>query len=524
MTWLLVRRYRLPLLCWTALVTALCSTPSAYQSAYATAEQRRTAVVLAQNNPASTLVYGRLPDPGTAAQMFAWEIGAFVTILTAIMAVVVAVTLTRTAEDDGSLELLRGCGVPPMRPLHSALVILAVQSGVLAVACTGAVLATSRTADGVTGAGAAAFGAVVGLTFATVAAVTVLLAQVAATAGQARLLGFTALGAAFAARAIADTRHLGTLNRLSPLGLRAVTGPFTEDRWGALLPGLLAVVILGGTAVLLCARREFGAGLLPRRDRRGGRLRIRTTVGLAARLARPALLSWTVAVAAIGTLFAAMGSGTVEQQRDGEVGGFLGSQLGAGDPAAEYLAYCGTVVGIVVSTYAILSILAGLRAEDTGRTGLVLVTGVRRWAPTAAQAVVTAAGCLVVLTITGVISALITPSVLDGDDIGPRSLAYTVGQWPAAMASIGCATLLVGAFPRLSGLAWLPLLASSGLALLGELLGVPRRIQDLGFFRHVPDVAGPDPHVTPLLVLIAAGAVLVLLGAAGSTRRDLRAG
>ena len=45
--------------------------------------------------------------------MFAWEIGAFATILAAIMAVLVAVALTRAAEDDGTLELLRSCGVDP---------------------------------------------------------------------------------------------------------------------------------------------------------------------------------------------------------------------------------------------------------------------------------------------------------------------------------------------------------------------------------------------------------------------------
>jgi putative exporter of polyketide antibiotics len=64
-------------------------------------------------------------------------------------------------------------------------------------------------------------------------------------------------------------------------------------------------------------------------------------------------------------------------------------------------------------------------------------------------------------------------------------------------------------------------LASAGLALLGDLLGVPRSVQDLGFFRHVPDVAGPDPRAGALVVLVAVGAGLCALGIAGTVRRDV---
>ncbi|WP_328465839.1 hypothetical protein OHA21_44610 [Actinoplanes sp. NBC_00393] len=524
LTRLLVRRHRLLLASWPVLLVALCSTMTAYQDTYATEAQRRTAVELAQQNPATTLLYGRLPDPGTPAQLFTWEIGGFVTILAAIMAVLAAVAVTRAVEDDGSLELLRGCGIAPLQPLRSALIILAAMAGVLTTGCAAAIMASGGQVEGMTVAGAAAFGAVVGLTFLIVAAATVALAQVAPTAGQARLLGFTVLGASFAVRAFADTEHVDVLNWVSPLGLRATVEPFTDDRWAALLPALLTSAVLALTAVRLCARREFGTGLIRRHDTSTSRLRVHTTVGLIARLTRSSVLAWTVAVAAIGTLFATMGSGAVEQQRDGEIGGFLGAQLGTGDPAAGYLAYCGTLVGIVVSAFAILSILAARRAEETGLTGLVLATGVRRWTPVAAHAGVTAAASAVILTVTGVISAMITPAVLDGDDIAVRSLGYTIGQWPAVTVMTGCATLLVGAVPRLAVLAWLPLLASSVLAMLGDLLGVPEQVQDLGFFGQVPDVAAENPHAGALLLLTTIGAVLILLGTFAVTRRDLRTG
>jgi polyether ionophore transport system permease protein len=275
---------------------------------------------------------------------------------------------------------------------------------------------------------------------------------------------------------------------------------------------------------VLSGRREFGAGLIRRHDSRNTRLRLRTPVGLAARLARTSLLAWTVAVAAIGTLFSTMGSGAVRQSRDGDLGGFLGAQLGASDPAAGYLAYCGTVVGIVVSTFAALSMMTSKHAESTGLTDLVLTTGVRRWTPLAAQAAVTAVGCAIILTATGVLSALIAPAVIDGKNVAARSLVYALGQWPAAVAMTGCTALLIGLRPRLAGLAWLPLVASGGLALLGALLRIPQRIRDLGFFQHVPDIAAPDPHIGGLLLLFALGTGLCLLGIAGTTRREVTTG
>jgi len=137
---LLIRRHRAMLGVWLLVLAGLCGgTVSSYQNTYATQQQRRTAVALAQDNRATTLLYGRLPDPGTAAQMFAWELGAILTVLTAVMAVLVAVAVTRAAEDDGTVELVRGCGVAPRRPLHSALVLLAGLALVLGVACGGAV-------------------------------------------------------------------------------------------------------------------------------------------------------------------------------------------------------------------------------------------------------------------------------------------------------------------------------------------------------------------------------------------------
>lgn len=519
---LLLRRHRAMLASWSILLFAVSAvTVSAYQNTYPTPQQRRLAVELAGDNPATTLLYGRLAQPGTPAMMFTWEIGAFVTILAAVMAVLLAVGLTRGAEDNGTLELVRSCGVDPRAPLRAVLAVLAGTAVVLAAGCTIAVGSSAGRVDAVGWPGALCYGAVVGLTFLLMGTLTAVLAQVASGTTGAHLLAFTVLGAAFGLRAIADTRHLAWLNWSSPLALRAVVRPFDDDRWWAFGPWLAAAAMLAWLAARLGHHREYRAGLLRPRQPRASRLRIRSGLGLTARLARRPVLTWTIAVACLGTLFSAMGSGVLKQSRYGDIGGFLGAQLGSGDAVAAYFAYSGTVVGIVVAAFAVLDVLRARREEVDGLVDHILATGVRRWQPLAWRVAATCAGSAVILLTTGVLSALVAPTVINGAGVTVRAFAYSVGQWPATAAAAGWTALLAGRWPRLAGLAWAPLVASSVLALLGRLLKVPQPIQKLGVFQHVPDFYTTHSGGLGLAMLLAASVAMLLGGITGIVRRDL---
>jgi len=522
---LMFRRHRWMITSWSVLVIALAGvTVSAYQSTYATPEQRRMATELAQHDAASTLLYGALAEPGTPALMFTWEIGAIATILVAIVAVLLAVSLTRAAEDDGTTELLRSAGIGPRVPLRSAFAVIALVATVLTLGCAVAVGLNAGRVDAVSWPGALTFGCVIGLTFLLIAVLTLVLAQVAPTTTDARLLGFATVAAGFATRAFADTQHVGWLNWLSPLAVRATVRPFQSNRWWALAIYLLVVLALAALAEALSDRREYGAGLVRRRDRHDARLNVHSGLGLAARLARRSIITWTVAVAGIGTVFSAMGSGVVQQSQEGDVGGFLGSQLGTGDPVAGYFAYCGTLVGLMVSAFAVLCVLGARQDELIGRTAYLLTTGRRRWEPLAAQLVVAAAGSAIILLVTGALSAVVAPTAITGTDVALRAFGYTVGQWPAVVAAAGWTALLIGRSPRWHWLAWAPLLVGGTLALLGDLLSIPDWIQTLGIFQHVPDLALAGANAVGSLVLIAAAGAACLLGVIGSTRRDVATG
>ena len=204
---LLLHRHQVMIGAWLLLLlTLLGGTVWAYQDTYPTANQRDVAVQLARADTATTLLYGELPLPGTPAQMYAWEIGGIATILVSVFAVLLAVALTRAAEDDGTLELIRGCGVDPRNPLRAAVAVLAAVAAALTIGGSVVIGTWAGDVDGVTWLGASALAAALGLTFLLISVLTVALAQLASTAPTVRLLGLTAVVAGFGLRAVADGR------------------------------------------------------------------------------------------------------------------------------------------------------------------------------------------------------------------------------------------------------------------------------------------------------------------------------
>lgn len=519
---LLVRHQRRMLVLWTVLLLALIAgTVSSYQSSYRTVAARRAATELAQHNSATTLLYGRLADPGTPAQMFTWEMGAYLTILAAILGVLVAISASRASEDNGPLELARVTGVTPAAPLRAAIAMLVAVGAALALGSAVALGVYAGHIDGVTWTGAAGFGAVLGLTFLLIGSSTLVIAQVAPTAASARRLAFAAVGVAFAIRACADLGHIGWLEWLSPLALRETIGPFTELRWWALSPYIALVAALAVLALHLQRRRDFAAGLIRARETSDARLHTRTCLDLTIRLGRRSVLIWTTWVALLGTLLCAIGSGAVHLSGTGRLHGFLGSQLQGSNPVAAYFSYTATIVGIIVSVFVILTVTEAQHSERDGYTDQILATGARRWTPLGSQTLLAAAGSLLILGITGALSALVAPHFIAGDAVALRAFGYMIGQWPATLAVTGFTALLVAAAPNATWLAWLPAIISAVLSLLGRLLGLSQQVRDLGLYGHVPDLASSHPHVNALVTLAGIGAFGTCLALALIPRRDI---
>ena len=537
---ILLRRHLPGIAVLSALVAAAGATvlPS-YARTYQTDAARAAAVEMAARNGASLVLYGRLEPPGTAAAMYLWEMGAFITIGVAVAAVLMGVRLTRGVESDGTAELARAAGLPPRA--------LVVASGVVALGAAGAVGAAATAgmlvhqgADGVTTAGAIAWGGVVGTTFLLMAALSALGAQCVATVGAARGAGMVVLGLAFLARAAGDTSGgispgasgssadpRGRLATLSPLGLRGDVTPFGTPDWSHLLAALGAALVIGAAAGWIWTRRELGAALISPAGRHTGafrlrrRLRVRGPVGFLARTSLGVTLAWTIGVAALTGFFVGMGGDVVASARAGRLeGGLLEAQLGHGDPATSYLAYVGTIVGIITAGYAVLHVAGHAAAERAGTLAVLRSTGRRPSRPLLAYAVTAAGAAVCVLLASGGVAALVAPAVLPGDGIADAAWHQVIGQWPGVAALAGVTAAAVGVGPRWSPVAWLAAGMSAGLVLLGSLLHTPGWLIDLAAFGHVPS----SGFVAAQGVLVVFAAACAVGGAVAVTRRDLAAG
>jgi ABC-2 type transport system permease protein len=516
---LLGRRYGAWVAAWVVTIGIMVVvTLPAYASTYRDAAARRAAVTLAQADAATTLLYGRLPDPGTPAQMFSWEVGTFATLLVAVMGVLIAVRLSRVAEEDGTLEVVRGAGLGRQGPLVAAFVLLGAVALLLSTICALGVGFRAGHVAGVTWSGAWAFGFAVGGTFVLMALLTVVLSQLVPTSRATRVSGVLLLAGCFAARATADTQDTGWLNWWTPLGLRATMRPFTADSWWPFASVVAAAVTLAGLSLALNARRELGSSILRAPVRQQSRLRVHSPFGLAWRLHRSTVVVWSIATALGGALFVAMGSGVIESARRGQVtGGFLKSQLGDGDPVGAYLGYIGAVIGMVVAVFAILSTLASATDEQRGAAEYLRGTGAAPAAVVAAGAAIALLGSAVAICSTTLLTAVVAPHFIGGSGTAGQVLEQIGGQWSSVLVLVGPVLLLAGWRPRLAWLGWVPFAVSVALALVGRLLQVPEWLVDLGAFDH------PDGFVTPVL-RVAVFALAATIGLTLVRRRDLAIG
>ena len=278
----------------------------------------------------------------------------------AMIAGMITVRHSRTEEETGRLELLGGAVVGRRAALSAALGIAAITSVLI-----GAVTALGLVASGLPASGSLAFGAAwagAGLAFAGVGAVA---AQLARTSRGATGLTVGVLGLAYVMRGIGDTSaQLSWLSWLTPLGWVHSVRAFAGNRWPVLAPLVGFAGVMALVADAIAARRDLGAGVLA--DRPGpARAQgwLSSTVGLAWRLERGALIAWVIAFAILGLVVGGVA---------GDVGSFLNTSSGqdvvrrlGGEKSLvdAYLAAELGILGVVIAAYGVHAALR-LRTEE----------------------------------------------------------------------------------------------------------------------------------------------------------------
>ncbi|MEU4288512.1 ABC transporter permease [Kribbella sp. NPDC026596] len=517
---LILRRDRIVLPLWIVL---LCVIPISYVQSYGdlfpTAESRRNYA----NNAGFITLYGELS--GTSLGEFVtWRLG-FVPVMIGLISLLTVIRHTRVEEETGRSELLRSSVVGRHAQLAAALLATFGANLVLAV-----LLALGMHSQDLPWSGSVAIGiefAFTGWLFAAVGAVA---AQLSASAGTARGIAISVLGATYVLRAAGDTSEhtdgpLAWLSWLSPIAWAQRIHPYGENRWGLGILVLAATVVLVAVALYLSVRRDVGAGLLPARvGPAEGKLG--SPLALAWRLHRGLLAAWSVGFALLGLLFGGVAEGVGDMMRDDpkiqEIFARLGGSTGLID---SFLAGVMTIVGLIASAYAVQATLR-LRAEETsGRAEPVLATATSRLQWAGSHLAFSLLGPALALLVAGAAEGLAYGSAIG--DVGgqvPRLIGASLAQLPAVWVLAAITLAIFGLFPRLSPVAWAGPAICLLIGLVSSGVELDDWVRDISPFSHLPQLPGGSTSAGPLIALLAIAAVLGVAGLVGLRRRDLPIG
>ena len=489
----------------TGLMTALLA--PGYGDTYASPEDLARAVASAQVSDTSRFLYGDLSASAGIVQVAAWELGGLTCLVLGVVITLRSISLTRAAEDLGRTELLRSTGTGPAAGLVGQGLTLALLCLFLGIGAGAGLLALEE-ADGTD---AVTYGAVLTATCLTVSFAALVLAQLAPDAPAGRSIALGVVGLMYSGNGMRASKHWDWAGWVSPFRLRTEADPGGDNSWPPILIAVAAGIVVLTLAGVLTSHRDLGQGLVQLPVRRSSSLRVSGPLTLAIRLNRCQCLAWALLVSLVAGVLVSLGADVVDLARQGGIsGGSLGSLLAGDDPGEAFLRYIGQLAGALAAAQGVSLALRYSGDERSGRLEMVVSTGNRPLRILLSSWLVAALGSGLTLICATVAAGYVGRSELDTDLID--AVRLVAGQWPAALASAAIATALCGAWPRGRGLAWAPVLVGLGIAQLGGVLDLPKRIRDAGPFAQ----AGENGS----LWLLAVATACLATAAFGVTRRD----
>lgn len=521
----LARRSRVMLLVWILGIVALVAvTIPSYAATYPSLASRAPLVAQLQATPATKVLYGVLPSPGTLGQLAVWETGTYVTLLVAVLGVLLGVRLGRGEEWSGHREIVRSVGAGRLAPVVGALAVLTATFVAIGGGVGGVLAWQSRSIPEVSVTGAWHFGAVVLLLGLGFGVSTMVLGEVLPSPTAARTAGWALLGLDFVLRVVADFAPAPTVRWATWLGLRDLVAPFTHNRTTPLVVAVVAVGLFAGVTVALDVRRDLGAGLVPARAGTTRALRVGGPFSLGWRLGRTGWLGWAGATVALAALFGGMSHGLVTLLRsDSSSSDMLSSLTGVGDPVRQYFTFSVVFVALVPLLHAVSHTLLAVSDERTGLLDVQLATGVERWAPLVARAGLGAARAVALILCAATVQAGAAAAAGAGRAAAGWAFWTVIAATPGVLAAVGLTALLVGVTPRAAALAWLLVAWSLFAALLGKLVRLPDWARSTSLL--TPDrLALPldrAVHWAAIVVLVAIAVGGTWVGLTGMARRDI---
>ncbi|MCB0928058.1 MAG: ABC transporter permease [Mycobacterium sp.] len=487
---------------------------------YPTQSGRAEMAATIMSSPAQRAMYGNVYNDSLGA-VGLWKAGIYGTLI-AVATILTVIRHTRADEEAGRAELLGSTAVGRYAGLTAAL-LLTYGATVL----TGLIGFVALLGTAVPAAGSLAFclgltGS--GLVFGSVAAVA---AQLSPSARTCRGISFSALGAAFALRAVGDASSAtgsSVLSWLSPLGWSLQVRAFAGDRFAVLGLHVITCAALTALAYALIARRDVGAGLFPERPGPAtASASLSGPFGLAWRVSRGSVLLWTVGICLYGLMIGSVAHGIGDELGDaGAAHDFVTRVGGTGAIEQAFITVAFTMVAMVASAFVVSLTLRLHQEEDAGRAETVLAGSVSRTHWLASYLVLTMLASALAVLLAGAIAGLVYAAAAGDMGRVPDVVGAAAVQLPGVWLLAAATVLIVAVTPRFAPAAWAVLVGFIALFLLGSLAGFPAWLLDLEPYSHAPRVGIGAFTGWPLLWLLLLDAALIALGFTAFRRRDLR--
>ncbi|THG33365.1 ABC transporter permease [Naasia lichenicola] len=531
-----IRRDRVILPIWIfGIALLLTASAASVSTTFGDEAGRRQILQLALATPALIALRG-VPNGVELGSAVYFQVYAFLAVAVGLMNTFLATRHGRAEEERGQRELITAAPVRRMTPILST-IILGVGANLLLGVLSTAGFAAAGLPLGGSLVGAAALVAA-GLAF---LGVGLLASELTASSRAANSLGATLVLIAYALRGAGDALGTPDLDRLtlsaawpswlSPIGWGEQAFAFTADDLRPLTLSLALAVLTGGAALVIAARRDLGASLLPERRRpaSAGRL-LGSTLGLAWRLQWPSLLGWTVGAAVLGAVSGALansvGSATFENSAINDVLQSL-AHTSRDDVVTAFIAAIMSLVGILAAAAGLQAMLR-LRDEETGGRAELLLSGPpRRGGWLLASAGVATASTTVVIVVTG-LTAWAAFLAMREPGLGAQSIGQALVELPMAMVFVSIGAVALAVLPRISIAAtWALFAIGVVIGLFGDLLQLPDAALEASPIRHVPTVPFPADDLggawADIGVLTAIAAALIAVATWAVQRRDLTA-
>lgn len=519
-TWRLVQFYLRRdrwMLCWWIVGEALLywSQGISVDGLYATQAEFDKAAESMADNSAFIAMAGPARALNTTGGQVAWQAAAFGAIVAGLMSMFLVGRHTRAEEESGRDELVRAAAIGRSAPLAATVVVVALANVLL-----GSAIALSLIAYGLAAAGSVALGVAAALAGMVFGGVTLVAAQLTSSTRAAYAITGIAMAAAYLLRAIGDVAENG-LSWASPIGWGQYMRSFAGEVWWPALISVITAAALGAAAVRLFDRRDVGAGIWPSRP---GPARaepsLGTPVGLTWRLQRSSIIGWASAMLLGGISYGSIGDDVGDLVGDSDLAEEMFG-LSRDDLVDSFYATSAVMLALITCGFVVSSI-GRLRSEEAaGRAEMVLATAVARPRWAGSHLLVTLAGTVATVVLSGlglgVGYALVTG---DGGSI-VRLAAATIPQTLPALTVGAVAWLGYAIRPRLVMLGWLVLTWAAVVLLFGETFQMPDWLQKTSPFDWLPAMPAEPFHVAPFAGLVAVTAVLTLGGLELLRHRDI---